>query len=172
MPTLRCGGGLSGTYPLRMPSSGTLPSRTTVFDPQRHPYDTGPQRTLVGQYVYMALHWTPLDERVLLWTGMATKTQRCQLYPLILSLSVSQSRSLLTGVSRSFARTTRTLWKLFRLHTHESLSSSASSRSPPDGTQLPALSPDFCTPARNATSSQEPWEAPSNPSLREEGDYG
>ena len=60
----------------------------------------GPQRALVRQFVDMAFSWSPLDERVLLWTGKPNKEQRRQLHPYLLSVSPTQGRSLLTGTVR------------------------------------------------------------------------
>ena len=127
----------------------------------------GPQRSLIQHFVHIALHWTPVEERVLLWTGMLNKTQRTSLHPFLGSLPTSLGRSLLKGTGRSFARATRTLWELFR-----SQVASAASLSPlPD--LGPALDPD--DPASSdwdPTLPVEHGQPTSSLRLREEGDYG
>ena len=133
----------------------------------------GPQRSLIQQYVHMALHWTPLEERVLVWTGMLNKMQRASLQPFLGSLPSSLSRSLLKGTGRSFARATRTLWELFRSH----VASSPSAFSPPALCPTPeAPSVDVGDPAPMAwdpSLTMEQWQSLSLPlRLREEGDYG
>ena len=133
----------------------------------------GPQRYLIQQYVHMALHWTPIDERVLVWTGMLNKMQRASLQPFLGSLPSSLSRSLLKGTGRSFARATRTLWELFRSH----VASSPSAFSPPAPCPTPeAPSVDFGDPAPMAwdpSLTLEQWQFLSlRLSLRDEGDYG
>ena len=74
----------------------------------------GPQRQLLVKYLYMVATWSPLDERVLLWTGMLSKYQRSELDTYIRRLPVACSRSLLTDTCRSLARLTRTIWEAFR----------------------------------------------------------
>ena len=127
----------------------------------------GPQRALIQHYVHIALHWTPLDERVLLWTGMLNKMHRTSLQPFLGSLPTSLSRSLLKGTGRSFARATRTLWELFR--SHVALTASPSPMPDP----CPALDFDDPVPARwDPTLSVEQSQSASSLRLREEGDYG
>ena len=41
----------------------------------------GPQRQLIATLLDIALHWTPLDERAHLWTGMFMEPQRAVLHP-------------------------------------------------------------------------------------------
>ena len=48
----------------------------------------GPQRALVLKLVDIALNWTPLDERVLLWTGFPNKMQRATTVNLTLVTSM------------------------------------------------------------------------------------
>ena len=74
----------------------------------------GPQRLLLTKYLDMVTTWTPLEDRVLLWTGMLSKPQRAALDPYIRRLPLLRSRSLLTGTCRSLTRLTRTLWITFR----------------------------------------------------------
>ena len=125
----------------------------------------GPQRALLQHFVHLALHWTPIDERVLLWTGMLNKMQRASLQPFLGSLPRFLSSSLLKGTGRSFARATRTLWELFRSH----VASAASSLSIPD--PCPALtSEDPASSDWSSISPEEQWS--SSLRLREEGDYG
>ena len=126
---------------------------------------TGPQRFLIQHFVHIAFHWTPVDERVLIWTGMLTKLQRASLQPFLGSLPTSLSRSLLHGTGRSFARATRTLWEFFRSH----VASTASSSPLPD----PCPTLDFNDPASlgwDPTLPAEQWQSTSSLRLREEGD--
>ena len=74
----------------------------------------GPQRQLLTKYLDMVTTWLPLEDRVLLWTGMLSQPQRAALDTYIRHLPVTRSRSLLTGTCRSLTRLTRTLWVNFR----------------------------------------------------------
>ena len=132
----------------------------------------GPQRSLIQQFVHLALHRTPLDERVLVWTGMFNKMQRTSLQPFLGSLSLSLSRSLLEGTGRSFARATRTLWELFR---SQVASSPSTSSLPVPCDALETSSMDFGDPAPtdwDPTPPLEQWQSTSSLRLREEVDYG
>ena len=81
---------------------------TTTSIPQ------GPQRQLITKYLDMATTWSPLEDRVLLWTGMLSKPQRSELDPYIRRLPITRNRYLLTGTCRSLTRLTRTIWETFR----------------------------------------------------------
>ena len=74
----------------------------------------GPQRQLLTKYRDMVTTLLPLEYRVLLWTGMLSKSQRSELDPYIRRLPVARSRSLLTGTCRSLTQLTRTIWVTFR----------------------------------------------------------
>ena len=127
----------------------------------------GPQRALIQHFVHIARHWNPVEERVLLWTGMLNKPQRTSLQPFLVSLPTFLGRSLLKGTGRSFARATRTLWDLFR-------SQVASTASPsPLLNPCPALdSDDPASSDWDPTLPVEHWQSTSSLRLREEGDYG
>ena len=74
----------------------------------------GPQCQLLTKYLDMVTTWSPLEDRVLLWTGMLSQPQRTELDPYIRRLPLTRSRSLLTGTCRSLTLLTRTLWVNFR----------------------------------------------------------
>ena len=140
----------------------------------------GPQRHLLTKYLDILTTWSPLEDRVLLWTGMLSQPQRAVLDPYIRRLPVTRSRSLLTGTCRSLTRLTRTLWVNFRSLVAEAVA---------DGPQSNA------SPLFPATDTMDYWdlpdEAPLDPPyrvdapastlrqggaplvrLREEGDFG
>ena len=82
----------------------------------------------------MVTTWSPLADRVLLWTGMLSKPQRAEL-PYIRRLPLTLSRSLLTGTCRSLTRLTRTHWITFRSLVAEATASDSQG----DGPSLPPL---------------------------------
>ena len=92
---------------LRQDHLRSLTTATTRLPP-------GPQRQLITKYLDMVTTWSPIEDRVLLWTGMLSKSQRFELDPYIRRLPVARSRTLLTGTCRSLTRLTRTLWLTFR----------------------------------------------------------
>ena len=137
----------------------------------------GPQRQLLGKYLDMVTTWLPLDDRVLLWTGMLSQPQRFALDPYIRRLPVARSRSLLTCTCRRLTRITRTVWVAFRR-----LVSEAAADDPQCGTSTPSrildnldywdlneeapLDPPFRV-AAPASTMRDPLVR-----LREEGDFG
>ena len=152
--------------------------RSLANAPTRLPQ--GPQRQLLTKYLDIVTTWSPLEDRVLLWTGMLSQPQRAVLDPYIRRLPVTRSRSLLTGTCRSLTRLTRTLWVNFRSLVAEAVA---------DGSQSDA------SPLFPATDTMDYWdlpdEAPLDPPyrvdapastlrqggaplvrLREEGDFG
>ena len=158
---------------LRADHLRSLHSATTRLPP-------GPQRHLITKYLDMVTTWSPLEDRVLLWTGMLSKPQLSVLDPYIRRLPHTLSISLLTGTCRSLTQLTRTLWLTFR-----SLAAEAAASGPQD--DAPSLSPI----ADNLDYWDLPDEAPLDPSyrveapdftlrrgcdplvrLREEGDFG
>ena len=70
----------------------------------------------------------PLEDRALLWAGLLDKAQRETLHPYRRQLPLRHSRTLLLGIGRSFARSTRTLWECYR----QQLTSISSLHDPPD----------------------------------------
>ena len=93
----------------------------------------GPQRQLLTKHLKMVAIWSPLEDRVLLWTGMLSKSQQSELDLYIRRLPVARSRSLLTGTCRSLSRLTRTLWVTFRSLVAEA----ATDDTPCDGSSPP-----------------------------------
>ena len=86
--------------------------RQSIQSANRH-VPAGPQRILVDKCTIMASTWEPLDDRVLLWTGMVSKAQRAP-HPYIQKLPQRISKALLLlGTFRSFVRATRTLCFFF-----------------------------------------------------------
>ena len=70
---------------------------------------SGPRCLLVSKYLDMATTQAPLENRVLLWTGLPNKAQRGALHTYISPLPLRHRRILL-----SFARAARTLWECCR----------------------------------------------------------
>ena len=76
----------------------------------------------------MAIHWEPLDERALLWTGILTQ-----------QLPTTHTRTLLAGRYLPFARETRTIWEGFRTMVFEAMLPDCLGQSEPSLTLPPPM---------------------------------
>ena len=128
----------------------------------------------------MVTTWLPLEDRVLLWTGMLSKPQRAELDPYIRRLPLTRSRSLLTGTCRSLTRLTRTLWITFRSLVAEAMASGPQGDAPSPSSPTSTLDywdlPDeaHLDPPYRVDAPLSTLRRGSDPlvRLREEGDFG